>query len=104
MVAACSITAGHRRLDFGPLLEREFEPKESLHDRVLDVSAARAGRCRMSRPLALLVMAIVLLSALVAAGPTLVGLANVLPTLVLALGLGVALLRLVWFYTTGRSS
>lgn len=47
--------------------------------------------------------ALVGLSVLVAAGSTLVGLARVLPSLVLALGLVVALLRLVWFMTSWRS-
>ena len=58
----------------------------------------------MSPLVAYLIAAIVALSLLVAAGPTLVGLFNVLPTLVLALGLVAALLRLVWFYTTRRPS
>ena len=58
----------------------------------------------MSPPVAVLLAAIVLLSILVAAGPTVVGLANVLPSLVLALGLAAALLRLVWYVTTRRSS
>jgi hypothetical protein len=51
-----------------------------------------------------LITAIVVLSVLVAAGPTLVGLANVLPSLVLALALAAAMLRLVWFVTPRRAS
>jgi hypothetical protein len=51
-----------------------------------------------------LIAAIVLMSLLMAAGPTLVGLFNVLPSLVLAVGLAAALLRLVWFLTSERSS
>lgn len=58
----------------------------------------------MSQPVAVLIAAIVALSVLVAAGPTVVGLAHVLPSLVLALGLAAALLRLVWYVTTRRSS
>ena len=58
----------------------------------------------MSPPVAYLITAIVALSVLVAAGPTLVGLANALPSIVLALGLAAALLRLVWYVTTRRSS
>jgi len=58
----------------------------------------------MSPPVALLITAIVVLSILVAAGPTLVGLFHVLPSLVLAIGLAAALLRLVWFVTSRGSS
>jgi hypothetical protein len=58
----------------------------------------------MSRPVALLLAAIVILSLPVAAGPTLVGLANALPAVVLAVGFVVALLRLVWFFTRRGSS
>lgn len=58
----------------------------------------------MSPPVAVLTAALVALCVLVAAGPTLVGLANVLPSLMLALGLAAALLRLVWYVTTRRSS
>jgi hypothetical protein len=47
----------------------------------------------MSRAVAWLVAALVALSALVAAGPTVVGLAHALPSLVLALALAAALLR-----------
>jgi len=58
----------------------------------------------MSPPVAYLIAAIVVLSVLVSAGPTLVGLASVLPSLVLAVGLAAALLRLVWFVTSRRAS
>lgn len=58
----------------------------------------------MTPPIAYLIAAIVTLSVLVAAGPTLVGLANAVPTIVLALGLAAALLQLVWFFTSRRSS
>lgn len=58
----------------------------------------------MSPPAAYLIAAIVALSVLVAAGPTIVGLANAVPMIVLAVGLAAALLRLVWFFTTRRSS
>jgi hypothetical protein len=51
-----------------------------------------------------LITAIVVMSLLVAAGPTIVGLFNVLPSLVLAISLAAALLRLVWFVTSQRSS
>jgi hypothetical protein len=51
-----------------------------------------------------LVTAIVVLSLLVATGPTIVGLFDVLPSLVLAVGLAAALLRLVWFVTSRGSS
>lgn len=57
----------------------------------------------MSPPVAYLTAAIVVLSVLVSAGPTLVGLASVLPSLVLAVVLAAALLRLVWFVTSRRS-
>lgn len=58
----------------------------------------------MSLPVASLITAIVVLSVLVSAGPTIVGLASVLPSLVLAIGLAAALLRLVWFVTSRGSS
>jgi hypothetical protein len=58
----------------------------------------------MSRPVAGLVGAFVTLCLLVAAGPTVVGLVNALPAVVLALGLAVSLLRLVWHVTRDRSS
>jgi hypothetical protein len=58
----------------------------------------------MHAPIALLIAAIVVMSVLVAAGPTVVGLFNVLPSLVLAIGLAAALLRLVWFVTSRGSS
>ena len=58
----------------------------------------------MPAPVALLITAIVAMSILVAAGPTIVGLFNVLPSLVLAVGVAAALLRLVWFVTSRGSS
>lgn len=65
---------------------------------------ANADTLLLRRLVAGLLIAIVALSLLVAAGPTLVGLAQVLPTLVLALALAAALLRLVWFVTSRRPS
>lgn len=58
----------------------------------------------MHAPVAVLIAAIVAMSVLVSAGPTVVGLFNVLPSLVLAVGLAAALLRLVWFVTSRGSS
>lgn len=58
----------------------------------------------LRRIVASLIAALAALSLLVAAGPTIVSLANVLPALVLALALAAALVRLVWFVTSRRSS
>lgn len=63
--------------------------------------APKAGD--LSPPVIWLNAALVALAALVAAGPTLVGLTKALPVLVLALALGAALLRLVWFVTSRQS-
>ena len=54
----------------------------------------------MSKPLALLVVAIVVLSVLVSAGPTLVALAHATVLLILAIGGVAALLRLIWLFTS----
>lgn len=53
----------------------------------------------MTRLVVGLVVAIVALSALVSAGPTIVALANALAPLVLAVGLVIAVLRIVWHFT-----
>jgi hypothetical protein len=58
----------------------------------------------MNNPIACPGVGITVLLALVTAGPTVVGLADALPAIVLAAGLAIALLRLVWFITTGESS
>jgi len=58
----------------------------------------------MNRAVGFLVVGIVALAALDSAGPALVGLFNVMLSLVLAIGLATALLRLVWFVTTRHSS
>lgn len=54
---------------------------------------------QMTRIVLALVIAIVGLSVLVSAGPTLVGLAHAAVPLVIAIGLVVAVLRLVWHIT-----
>jgi len=46
-----------------------------------------------------LVVATIFLCALISAGPTIVSLANALGPLVLAVGLVIAVLRLLWHYT-----
>jgi hypothetical protein len=53
----------------------------------------------MNRALITLVIAIVALSTLVSAGPTLIGLVHALVPLVLAMGGVVAMLRLLWHFT-----
>jgi hypothetical protein len=53
----------------------------------------------MSRPVVYLVAAIVALSVLVSAGPTLIGLLNATVPLVVAGGSVVVALRLVWHFT-----
>lgn len=53
----------------------------------------------LNRLVVLLVCSVVALSVLVSAGPTLVALADAAVTLVIAGGLVVALLRIVWHYT-----
>lgn len=53
----------------------------------------------MSRPVVLLIVAIVALSLLVSAGPTIVGILNAAVPLIIAGGLVAAVLRLVWFHT-----
>jgi hypothetical protein len=65
---------------------------------------ANAETLVLRRIVASLIAALVALSLLVAAGATIVALVRVLPTLVLALALAAALLRLVWFVTSRRSS
>jgi hypothetical protein len=57
----------------------------------------------MSPLVVFLSAALVVLSLLVAAGSTIVGLAQALPAVVLAVALAAALLRLVWFATSRRS-
>jgi len=54
----------------------------------------------MNKAISFLITAIVALAVLVSAGPTLVGLAHSLAPLVLAVGLVVAVLRLVWYWTS----
>jgi hypothetical protein len=46
-----------------------------------------------------LLLGIVMLAALITAGPTLIRLAGTLVPLVLVVGVVIALLRCVWFYT-----
>lgn len=54
----------------------------------------------MSKLITFLIAAIVALAVLVSAGPTLVALAHSLAPLVLAVGAVVAVLRLVWYWTS----
>lgn len=54
----------------------------------------------MNRALITLVTAIVALSALISAGPTLIGLTHALVPLVLAVGGVIAVLRLLWHFTS----
>jgi hypothetical protein len=53
----------------------------------------------MNKPLTYLVAAIVLLSALASAGPTLIDLTHAAVPLVVVVGIVVALVRLVFFHT-----
>jgi hypothetical protein len=53
----------------------------------------------MTRLVVWLVVGIIALSVLVSAGPTIVALANALAPLVLAVGLVIAVLRIVWLFT-----
>jgi membrane protein YdbS with pleckstrin-like domain len=53
----------------------------------------------MSKPVAYLIVAIVFLSILVSAGPTLVALANAAVPLVMVVGSVAIALRLVWYFT-----
>ncbi len=53
----------------------------------------------MNKPVVVLVVAIVALSVLVSAGPTLVALVNAAVPLVVAVGLVAAILRVVFFHT-----
>jgi hypothetical protein len=125
IVAACSIT--ERWLTLGPPsplpaaqsdrrnaacpIYRPQPPEPEADDEPLTTEVAIALRdIRWRRDVVMsglevfLIAAIVALSVLVAAGPTLVGLFKVLPSLVLAVGLAAALLRVVWFVTSRRSS
>ena len=54
----------------------------------------------MNKAISLLIIAIVALAVLVSAGPTLVALVHSLAPLVLAVGLVVGVLRLVWYWTS----
>jgi hypothetical protein len=54
----------------------------------------------MSRLVGWLIFALMTVSVLSAAGPTLVGLAHAAVPLVIALGVVIALLRLVWHFTS----
>jgi hypothetical protein len=53
----------------------------------------------MNKAVSFLIASIAILSVLVAAGPTLVALANAVVPLVIAVGVVVAVLRLVFFHT-----
>jgi len=57
------------------------------------------GSPMAQRLVVLLVVSVAILSVLVAAGPTLVALANAAVPLVIAIGIVVAVLRLVFFHT-----
>jgi hypothetical protein len=53
-----------------------------------------------NKPVAWLIVAVVALSVLESAGPTLIGLTHALVPLVIAVGALVIVARLVWFFTT----
>ncbi len=54
----------------------------------------------MNKSISFLIAAMVALAVLVSAGPTLVALSHQLVPLVLAIGLVVAVLRLIWYWTS----
>lgn len=67
--------------------------------RLLDHRGAQGGSAAVNRLVTALVLLIVGLAALAAAGPTLTRLTSALVPLVLVLGIVAAVLRLVWSYT-----